>query len=140
MNFAFRPLAKRYDTWKFDWERDCVANSDPFIFRNTFREIANVANTLDPQCIRFEHECYDAGHLYNLQSGIDTGLIRAPNIIQFVFEILGGIGPEVDKLVFMKRTAASCLNPQATIHVLYSFKCSGPEADAVQAKIAPGGQ
>lgn len=105
MNFAFHPLAKRYDTWKFDWEQDYVANSDTFIFRNTFRDIANVANTLGPHGIKFEHECYDVGHLYNLKFCMDSGLFKAPVFIQFVFGILGGIGPEVDNLVFMKRTA-----------------------------------
>ena len=81
MNFAFHPLAKRYDTWKFDWEQDYVANSDTFIFRNTFRDIANVAHTLGPHGIKFEHECYDVGHLYNLKFCMDSGLFKAPVFI-----------------------------------------------------------
>ena len=105
INFSFHPLAKRYDDWKFDWEEDYVANSDTYIFRNTFRDIAQVANTLGPQGIKFEHECYDVGHLYNLKFGMDTGLFQAPIFLQFVLGILGGIGAEVDNLVFMKRTA-----------------------------------
>ena len=105
INFSFHPLAKRYDEWKFDWEKDYVANSDTYIFRNTFRDIAQVANTLGPQGIKFEHECYDVGHLYNLKFGMDTGLFQAPIFLQFVLGILGGIGAEVDNLVFMKRTA-----------------------------------
>ena len=36
---------------------------------------------------------------------MDIGLFKAPVFIQFIFGIPGGIGPEVDKLVFMKRTA-----------------------------------
>ncbi len=105
MNFSFHPLAKRYDTWKFDWEKDYVANSDTYIFRNTFRDIGNVAATLGPHDIKFEHECYDVGHLYNLRFCMDIGLFKAPIFIQFIFGILGGIGPEVDNLIFMKRTA-----------------------------------
>lgn len=105
MNFSFHPLAKRYDTWKFDWEKDYVANSDTYIFRNTFRDIETVARTLGPHGIKFEHECYDVGHLYNLRFCMDIGLFKAPIFIQFIFGILGGIGPEVDNLVFMKRTA-----------------------------------
>jgi len=105
INFSFHPLAKRYEEWKFDWEKDYVANSDTYIFRNTFRDIAQVANTLGPQGIKFEHECYDVGHLYNLKFGMDTGLFQAPIFLQFVLGILGGIGAEVDNLVFMKRTA-----------------------------------
>ena len=107
MNFSFHPLAKRYgdDDWKFDWEKDYVANSDGNIFRNTFRDIREAAETLAPHDIKFEHECYDVGHLYNLKFCMDIGLFKAPIFIQFIFGILGGIGPEVDNLVFMKRTA-----------------------------------
>ncbi len=107
MNFSFHPLANRYkdDDWKFDWEKDYVAGSDQNIFRNTFRDIKEAADTLAPHDIKFEHECYDVGHLYNLKFCMDIGLFKAPIFIQFIFGILGGIGPEVDNLVFMKRTA-----------------------------------
>ncbi|WP_170518737.1 3-keto-5-aminohexanoate cleavage protein [Ruegeria atlantica] len=107
MNFSFHPLANRYgdDDWKFDWEKDYVANSDQNIFRNTFRDIREAAETLAPHDIKFEHECYDVGHLYNLKFCMDIGLFKAPIFIQFIFGILGGIGPEVDNLIFMKRTA-----------------------------------
>ncbi len=107
MNFSFHPLANRYDDddWKFDWEKNYVANSDQNIFRNTFRDIREAAETLAPHDIKFEHECYDVGHLYNLKFCMDIGLFKAPIFIQFIFGILGGIGPEVDNLIFMKRTA-----------------------------------
>ena len=107
MNFSFHPLAGRYgdDDWKFDWEKDYVKNSDGNIFRNTFRDIKEAAETLAPHGVKFEHECYDVGHLYNLKFCMDIGLFKAPVFIQFIFGILGGIGPEVDNLVFMKRTA-----------------------------------
>lgn len=105
MNFAIHPLAKRYDDWKFDWEKDYVAGSDGNIFRNTFRDIREAAETLSPHDIKFEHECYDVGHLYNLKFCVDTGLFKAPIFIQFVMGILGGIGADIDNLVFMKKTA-----------------------------------
>lgn len=105
MNFSFHPLAKRYDDWKYDWEKDYVGNSDGNIFRNTFKDIREAAETLAPDGIKFEHECYDVGHLYNLKFCMDTGLFKAPIFVQFIFGILGGIGPEVDNLIFMKRTA-----------------------------------
>ena len=105
MNFAFHPLAKRYRDWKFDWEQAYVENSDAYIFRNTFRDIATVANALSPKGIKFEHEIYDVGHLYNLRFCMDTGLFKAPVFLQFVLGILGGIGADVDNLIFMKRTA-----------------------------------
>jgi len=105
MNFSFHPLAKRFDEWKYDWEKDYVANSDGNIFRNTFKDIQEAAETLAPHDIKFEHECYDVGHLYNLKFCMGIGLFKAPIFIQFIFGILGGIGPEVDNLIFMKRTA-----------------------------------
>ncbi|MEM9221166.1 MAG: 3-keto-5-aminohexanoate cleavage protein [Pseudomonadota bacterium] len=105
MNFSFHPLAKRYEDWKFEWEKDYVANSDGNIFRNTFRDIKEAAETLAPHEIKFEHECYDVGHLYNLKFCMDIGLFKPPIFVQFIFGILGGIGPEVDNLIFMKRTA-----------------------------------
>ena len=105
MNFSFHPLAKRYESFKFDWEKDYIENSDSYIFRNTFNDIEKVAKTLAPHNIKFEHECYDVGHLYNLKFCVDTGLFKAPIFIQFIFGILGGIGPEVENLIFMKQTA-----------------------------------
>lgn len=106
MNFSFHPLADRYKDWKFDWEEEYVRNSDTYIFRNTFSDIAYVAKELgEGHNVKFEHECYDVGHLYNLKFCMDTGLFKAPIFIQFIFGILGGIGPDIDNLVFMKRTA-----------------------------------
>ncbi|MCR9120985.1 MAG: 3-keto-5-aminohexanoate cleavage protein [Phyllobacteriaceae bacterium] len=105
MNFSFHPLAKRHTEWKFDWEKDYVSNSDTYIFRNTFADIERAATQLAPHGIKFEHECYDVGHLYNLKFCMDIGLFKAPIFIQFIFGILGGIGPDIDNLIFMKRAA-----------------------------------
>jgi uncharacterized protein (DUF849 family) len=105
INFAFFPAAKRIDTWKHDWERDFVVNSDDYIFRNTFRDIRYILDSLADAGTRFEHECYDVGHLYNLAHFVDAGLVRPPFFIQMIFGIMGGIGPDLDNLIFMKRTA-----------------------------------
>lgn len=105
INFSFHPLADRYSEWKYDWERDYVAGSEGNIFRNTFKDIREAAEALKPHDIKFEHECYDVGHLYNLKFGLDQGWFEAPIFLQFVMGILGGIGADLDNLVFMKRTA-----------------------------------
>ncbi len=105
LNFAFHPLAKRYDSFKFDWEKEYIEGSEGNIFRNTFRDIREAAETLAPHDIKFEHECYDVGHLYNLKFCMDIGLFKAPVFIQFVMGILGGIGADIDNLIFMKKTA-----------------------------------
>lgn len=106
MNFSFHPIADRIKEFKYDWEEDYIRNSEGYIFRNTFADIRYVANELGgSHGVKFEHECYDVGHLYNLKFCMDAGLFKAPVFIQFIFGILGGIGPDIDNLVFMKRTA-----------------------------------
>jgi uncharacterized protein (DUF849 family) len=105
LNFAFFGAAKRITAWKHDWEEAYVVNSDDYIFRNTFRDIAYILESLRDAGTRFEHECYDVGHLYNLAHFVDRGLVEAPFFIQLIFGILGGIGPDLDNLMFMKQTA-----------------------------------
>lgn len=105
INFAFFPAAKRIETWKYDWEKDYVVNSDDYIFRNTFRDIATILETLADAGTRFEHECYDVGHLYNLAHFLDRGLVKPGFFVQMIFGILGGIGPDLENLYIMKQTA-----------------------------------
>lgn len=106
MNFGIFQLADRYRTWKHGWEESYLRNTDDHIFRNTFRDIERIIKTLgDEHGTRFEHECYDVGHLYNLAHFVDRGMIRPPFFVQLIFGILGGIGAELDNLLFMKRTA-----------------------------------
>lgn len=105
LNFSFFGAAKRISSWKHDWEEAYVTNSDDYIFRNTFRDIATILATLRDAGTRFEHECYDVGHLYNLAHFVDQGVVEAPFFIQMIFGVLGGIGPDLDNLMFMKQTA-----------------------------------
>lgn len=105
MNFAIFPAAKRIKEWKYAWEQPYVVNSDDFIFRNTFRDITYILETLGAAGTKFEHECYDVGHLYSLAHFLDRGLVKPPFFVQMIFGILGGIGPDLDNLMFMKRTA-----------------------------------
>jgi uncharacterized protein (DUF849 family) len=105
MNFAIFPAAKRVKQWKYAWEESYVRNSDDFIFRNTFRDIAYILETMSGSGTKFEHECYDVGHLYNLAHFVDRGLVKPPFFVQLIFGILGGIGADHDNLMFMKQTA-----------------------------------
>lgn len=54
---------------------------------------------------KFEHECYDIGHLYNLAHFVDQGLVKPPFLVQSIFGILGGIGADMENVAFMKQTA-----------------------------------
>ena len=106
MNFGIFQLADRYQSWKHDWEQPYLRGTDDFIFRNTFRDIERIIGLLgDTHGTRFEHECYDIGHLYNLAHFVDRKLIRPPFFVQTIFGILGGIGADWDNLHFMRRTA-----------------------------------
>ncbi|SFQ12076.1 3-keto-5-aminohexanoate cleavage protein [Tranquillimonas alkanivorans] len=105
VNFSIHPLADRIKEYRFDWEEAYIRGSEGNIFRNTFSDIAEVARIMGPHDVKYEHECYDVGHLYNLKFCVDRGIFKAPVFLQFVMGILGGIAPEIDNLVFMKRTA-----------------------------------
>jgi uncharacterized protein (DUF849 family) len=99
-------MADRYKKWKYEWEEQYLRASADNIFRNTFRDIELIAKSLgEEHGVRFEHECYDVGHLYNLAHCIDCGLFKPPFFVQIIFGILGGIGADFDNLLFMKRTA-----------------------------------
>ena len=105
MNFGLYPMLERYKDWKFDWEKPFLEGSDDRIFKNTFKDIANILTTCANNNTRFEIECYDIGHLYTLRHFADRGLVKPPFFIQSVFGILGGIGPHPEDVMQMKRTA-----------------------------------
>ena len=54
---------------------------------------------------RFEFECYDTGHLFNLAIALEKRRYEPPLFIQFVLGIPGGIGAELDQLLHLLRTA-----------------------------------
>jgi uncharacterized protein (DUF849 family) len=106
MNFALFQLADRHKEWKHDWERPHLVATDDYIFRNTFRDIAHIIEVMGKgHGVRFEHECYDVGHLYNLAHFVDRKVLEPPFFVQIIFGILGGIGAEMRNLMFMKETA-----------------------------------
>ncbi|MEM7519531.1 MAG: 3-keto-5-aminohexanoate cleavage protein [Pseudomonadota bacterium] len=114
MNFALHPMAAKYSAWNEDWEEDYIRNSEGNIFRNTFADIRLIAEELGSAAhqVKFEHECYDVGHLYNLKFCLDQGLFKGPIFLQFVMGILGGISAELDNLMFMKQTCDKLFGDQ----------------------------
>jgi uncharacterized protein (DUF849 family) len=106
MNFSIHPAARKIKEWRHEWEKPYIEGMEDLIFRNTFRDIKQILKVLGEDCgTRFEFECYDVGHLYNLAHFMDEGLVRGPLFIQGIFGILGGIGPDPENLMFMKTTA-----------------------------------
>ncbi|MDM8165816.1 3-keto-5-aminohexanoate cleavage protein [Roseovarius sp.] len=105
MNFGFFPLLAKYKEFKHDWEREYLENSRDLVFRNSFKDIKYVLETCYGNGTRFEFECYDISHLYNLAHFADRGLVKPPFFIQSVFGLLGGIGTHPEDVMHMKRTA-----------------------------------
>ena len=106
MNFGLYPMLGRYKEFKHDWERPYLEGTKVLIFRNTFQDIERILKDLgEVHGTRFEFECYDVGHLYNLAHFLDRKLIRPPLLVQTIFGILGGIGADPENLAHMKRIA-----------------------------------
>ena len=106
MNFNISRAGDRVKDWKFDWEKPYLDRTDDHIFRNTFRDIEGIAERLGKaHGTRFEFECYDVGHLYNLAYCLERKVVEPPLFVQTIFGILGGIGAEPRNLLFMKETA-----------------------------------
>ena len=106
MNFSIHPAAAKIKEWKHGWEQAYVEGTEDIIFRNTFRDIRHILADLGDGCgTRFEFECYDAGHLYNLAHFVDAGVVKPPFFIQTIFGILGGMGPDPQCVTFMRDTA-----------------------------------
>src|SRR5262245_20192435 len=105
MNFGLFPMLGRYKDFKFDWERPALEGSRDLVFRNTYKDVEFILSTLRDAGTRFEFECYDTAHLYNLAHFLERGLVKPPLFVQTVFGILGGIGPHPEDVMHMKRTA-----------------------------------
>jgi uncharacterized protein (DUF849 family) len=105
MNFGLFPMLKRFKEFKYDWEKPYLEGSKDLIFRNTYGDLETVLTELSANQTRYEFECYDTSHLYNLAHFVERGLVKAPFFVQTVFGILGGIGTHPDDVMHMKRTA-----------------------------------
>jgi uncharacterized protein (DUF849 family) len=105
MNFGLFPMLARYKEFRHEWERKYLESTKDLVFKNTFADIEFVLTSGTANGTRFEFECYDTAHLYNLAHFVDRGLVKAPFLVQTVFGILGGIGVHADDVAHMKRTA-----------------------------------
>ena len=105
MNFGLYEMLDRFKDFKYDWERPYLAASDDRIFKNTFKDIANILTLCGGNDTRFEIECYDIGHLYTAAHFLERGLLKPPLFIQSVFGLRGGIGNHAEDVLHMKRTA-----------------------------------
>ncbi|MBN3850690.1 MULTISPECIES: 3-keto-5-aminohexanoate cleavage protein [Burkholderiaceae] len=105
MNFGLYPMLDRFKEFAHAWEREHLERSRDLVFKNTFADIEFILKTCGDNGTRFEFECYDTSHLYNLAHFVDRKLATPPFFVQTVFGLLGGIGPHPEDLAHMKRTA-----------------------------------
>lgn len=128
MNFGLFPMLDRFHTFKHAWEREHLEKSRDLVFKNTFQEIERILRMGFEQGTRFEFECYDIGHLYNLAHFHDRGLVKGPLFIQSAFGILGGIGPNPEDLMHMRRTADRLFGEQYEWSILAAGRHQMPLA------------
>ncbi len=128
INFGLFPLVQKYDSFKFDWEKEHLEATRDLVFRNSFANIEYILETCYDNGTRFEFECYDIAHLYNLAHFADRGLVKPPFFVQSVFGLLGGIGAHPEDVAHMKRTADRLFGD--------SFRWSVLGAGASQLRIA----
>jgi uncharacterized protein (DUF849 family) len=105
-SMALFPATERIKEWRYEWEKSFLEASRDGLFKNTYADIGGILNRLgERHGTRFEFECYEVGHLYNLAWFVDNKLYDPPLFIQFCLGIPGAIGAELDHLLHMIRTA-----------------------------------
>jgi uncharacterized protein (DUF849 family) len=71
------------------------------VFENSFDLIIEFLQTMRELGIKPEHECFDSGHVANLDPLIDMGLLEEPLQISCVMGVTGGIRPNAKNLAHM---------------------------------------
>ena len=128
MNFGLYPMLDRFPEFTHEWEHQHLENSRDLVFKNTFKDIEAILRIGNENGTRFEFECYDISHLYNLAHFVDRGLAKGPLFIQSVFGLLGGIGAHPEDLMHMKRTADRLFGDQYRWSILGAGKNQIPLA------------
>jgi uncharacterized protein (DUF849 family) len=133
MNFGLFPMLRRFRTFRHEWEPQMLENSRDLVFRNSFKDIEYALRTLNETGARYEFECYDTSHLYNLNYFLEEALVKPPLFIQTVFGLLGGIGPHPDDVMHMKRTADRLFGKEYLWSVLGAGRSQMPIASMAAA-------
>jgi uncharacterized protein (DUF849 family) len=104
LNFNISGLADRFE-FRYDWEKPYLEGTRDGVLSNTFAQIERGMRSLGALGTRFEFECYDVSHLYNLAHFADRKLVEPPFFVQCIFGILGGIGADHENLLHMRAVA-----------------------------------
>ncbi len=71
------------------------------VFENSFETIGKLLEAMNECGIRPEHECFDSGHLANLDPLLDMGALHPPLQVSCVMGVTGGIRPTARNLAHM---------------------------------------
>jgi len=71
------------------------------VFENSFETIRALLEAMNECGIRPEHECFDSGHLANLDPLLDMGILQPPLQVSCVMGVVGGIRPTARNLAHM---------------------------------------
>ena len=71
------------------------------VFENSFDTIIEFLTAMRELGIKPEHECFDAGHVANLDPLLDMGLLEEPLQISLVMGVNGGIRPNARNVALM---------------------------------------
>lgn len=104
-NFNISGAAGKRTEFLHEWEKPYLEGTKDLILSNTFKQIECGLEAMNANGTRFEFECYDVAHLYNLAHFADRKLVEPPFFVQCIFGILGGIGPDPENLMHMRATA-----------------------------------
>ncbi|GAY07215.1 3-keto-5-aminohexanoate cleavage protein [Pseudonocardia sp. N23] len=126
MNFGLYPMLERTTTFRHAWEAPALEASRDVVFKNTFADIERILAIGRANGTRFEFECYDTSHLYNLAHFRDRGLVPGPMFVQSVFGLLGGIGAHPEDVMHMRRTADRLLGDDYEWSILGAGKAQMP--------------
>lgn len=128
MNFGLYQMLDRFKKFEHEWEREGLEKSRDLVFKNTFLDIERILSIGNENGTRFEFECYDISHLYNLAHFHARGLAKGPLFVQSVFGLLGGIGAHPEDLMHMRRTADRLLGDEYEWSILGAGKDQMPMA------------
>ncbi|WP_299915972.1 3-keto-5-aminohexanoate cleavage protein [uncultured Roseobacter sp.] len=134
MNMGLFPMQRRYPDLE-GWEKAHLEGSKDLVFRNSYKDIDYILDACRDNGTRFEFECYDTAHLYNLAHFADKGAVKAPFFVQTVFGLLGGIGAHPDDIAHMRRTALRLFGDD----MVWSALGAGAHQMRVAATVVSGG-
>jgi uncharacterized protein (DUF849 family) len=118
LNFNISGAGNRVATFMHDWEQQYLEMTKDFILSNTFSQMERGIRSLGDAGCRFEFECYDVSHLYNLAHFADRGLVTPPFFVQCIFGILGGLGADPENLIHMRTIADRLFGKDYLLSVL----------------------